>query len=446
MVQLDTRLPLMAQGPNVLAAMDAGTVAAGNTANLLRQAEGQNLFRQYGAGAMQGDQNALAQIAGFDPMMGQTMDINRQENRRADTRLGMDQERLQMLKAETARALAAAEDQAQAAAEAQQLDQIATAAIRAHAAGDQGAFAKLTAAAFGQPLPFTPEGLAALAATHEGAKTYMGALPKPQGPQSPAGKLAADLAAGLITPEQYEEASRPRGTSLTVGADGAISFNDGVMPSGTTGVLGVAKLQAGSGQVRMADPNSPTGTRVFAEPGSEAAAAESKRAETQRQSRIKMDNLLGVLDLNIKDIEDGGLPVTGYLGERRRSGAGRLLTGDGAVDFQNRTDQITDAAAFEEIQRMRDNSPTGGAVGQLTDPERRAIGNAVTGLNTATSEAEYLRAAYAYRRLALNLAFGDGKWSIDPSTNEIVIQGGQSELDDLSPDARAAFELYGAPQ
>jgi hypothetical protein len=178
MIQLDTRLPLMAQGPNVLAAMDAGTVAAGNTANLLRQAEGQNLFRQYGAGAMQGDQNALAQIAGFDPMMGQNMQAGQLDMQATRQGMALDREKMQMLRDQTARALAEAEDQAQAAAEAKQMDQFGTALIGAHAAGNQSDWAKLSKAAFGRVLPFNQTGLAYVAAMHEGAKTYMGALPK----------------------------------------------------------------------------------------------------------------------------------------------------------------------------------------------------------------------------------------------------------------------------
>lgn len=56
--------------------------------------------------------------------------------------------------------------------------QLAQAAVRAHAAGDEASFGALTAEAFGQALPFSPEGLAALAAADEGAKAYLGNLPK----------------------------------------------------------------------------------------------------------------------------------------------------------------------------------------------------------------------------------------------------------------------------
>jgi hypothetical protein len=178
MVQLDTRLPMMIQTPNILGAMDQGTVNASNMAGLMRQAEGQNLFRQHGAGAMQGDMNALAQIAGFDPELGQAMDIRRQENVRADQRLSLDRERIDILRKETMRSLAEAQDQAAAKAEAEQFDKLATAAIRAHAAGDQASWERLTMEAFDAPLPFDENGVAALAASHEGAKTYLSSRPK----------------------------------------------------------------------------------------------------------------------------------------------------------------------------------------------------------------------------------------------------------------------------
>ena len=63
MVQLDTRLPLGIQQPDFLNALAQGTQNAGNQAALMRQAEGQNLFRQHGGGAMQGNQNALNALA-----------------------------------------------------------------------------------------------------------------------------------------------------------------------------------------------------------------------------------------------------------------------------------------------------------------------------------------------------------------------------------------------
>lgn len=210
MVQLDTRLPLAAQGPNVLAAMDAGTVAAGNTANLLRQAEGQNIFRQYGAGAMQGDQNALAQIAGFDPVMGQTMDINRQENRRAAQRLAIDQERLSIVRQETARAVRESQDRAEAESQVRMLENAFRQMHIAKQTGDTRTLMQGLAMFGVEQLP-PEEGMKVAATMLAGGIEGLTAQYMPQEPQeplSPAGKLAADLRAGRITQEQFDAASK----------------------------------------------------------------------------------------------------------------------------------------------------------------------------------------------------------------------------------------------
>jgi Phage tail lysozyme len=181
------------------------------------------------------------------------------------------------------------------------------------------------------------------------------------------------------------------------------------------------------------DAGVPAGWRVHKETGEaspipggpaavEAEALEDKKDRTKTQAQLKLGTTLESINLNVGEIENGGLPVAGVMGDARRTWIGRALTGDSAVDFDNRTRQITDSAAFAEIQNMRDNSPTGGAVGQLTDQERTAIGNAVTALNSSTSSEEYARAAKAYRQLALDLSFGEGRWQLneDGSVEAVV--------------------------
>lgn len=159
-------------------------------------------------------------------------------------------------------------------------------------------------------------------------------------------------------------------------------------------------------------------------PGS-PAAIEAERLKAKgdgktSQGKLKLGTTLESINLNIDAIENGDLPVTGFWGDMRRTGLGRALTGDSAVDFGNRTNQITDQAALSEVQNMRDNSPTGGAVGSLTDSERTAIGNSVTALNNSTSAEEYARAAKAYRKLALDIAYGEGTWELDENGQPVA--------------------------
>lgn len=143
-------------------------------------------------------------------------------------------------------------------------------------------------------------------------------------------------------------------------------------------------------------------------------------------SEVKNSNLLEALNLNIKEVQNGGLPVAGAGGDFRRTGIGRAITGGSAVDFENRNAQILDSAALEEIQNMK---KAGQGVGQLTEGERVAIGNAVTGLNTSTSADEYERAAKIYRETILNTVFGFGNWKLNEKGEVEPLDGGLSDED-----------------
>jgi hypothetical protein len=144
-----------------------------------------------------------------------------------------------------------------------------------------------------------------------------------------------------------------------------------------------------------------------------------KAVERERQQKIKMGTTLTNLQMNIDEISDGGMPVTGPYGAI----AGRI-PGTPQADWRTRNQQITTSAALAEVQNMRDNSPTGGAVGQLTDSEREAIAVAASGLNNSQSAQEYIRAAENYRKVMLDTAFGQGSWSIDPKTGDVNLMFG----------------------
>jgi hypothetical protein len=53
-------------------------------------------------------------------------------------------------------------------------------------------------------------------------------------------------------------------------------------------------------------------------------------------------------------------------------------------------------------------------------------------MNSSTSAKEYVRAAKAYQKLALDIAYGEGRWQIDQTGN--VISGGAAPSLGLSPD------------
>lgn len=109
---IDHRIAMMGQQPNILGQLAQGTQAAGQVAALRRQAEGQNLFRQYGPGIAAGDPAALNRLAQFDPQASldvqqsrQAMQINtaRLDQIRQQTRLAIEQNAANLDAAEAAR-------------------------------------------------------------------------------------------------------------------------------------------------------------------------------------------------------------------------------------------------------------------------------------------------------------------------------------------------------
>lgn len=351
----------------------------------------------------------------------------------AQQRLGMEQERHQMAKDALTRELAMIEEQrgkAAAIAEAENDKRLGLLFRQAEEAGDiqalNGIWAEMTAGEQGPQMPLTAETLPQISGfVRAGVDTlegYLAGAPEPYKPQSAPGKVQADIDAGVLS-----EGTPLRSAGVTVNA---------YDPRPITG-------KPAEGHQRIWDEENKTYVDTLI-PGSAADRAakslEDKSAEKDRQADLKLGTSLQSIALNLKAIDEAGpmTPVTGPGGELRRTWAGRVATGSSAMDVQNRTDQITDSAALAEIQYMRDNSPTGGAVGALTDGERVAIGNAVTALNTATSAEEYARAAKAYRDLSLDLAYGKGNWTLsDDGMSVSVGRDGPisgAQLQSMTPD------------
>lgn len=75
---LNPSIILAGQSPDIVGAMSRGQTAGAQMADIRQQAQYRNALQQYGPGAVQGDQNALAALARFDPNAVQGMQINSQ--------------------------------------------------------------------------------------------------------------------------------------------------------------------------------------------------------------------------------------------------------------------------------------------------------------------------------------------------------------------------------
>lgn len=132
----------------------------------------------------------------------------------------------------------------------------------------------------------------------------------------------------------------------------------------------------------------------------EAAARERQRFEQEQADRAArmapagdptapLTRILGQLQNVRRDAQDnGGWGETGAIGSIvRRFGP----TGTAAYDLSGQIQSIDANLAFEELANMRRNSPTGGALGQVTERELDLLRSTVANLDPNLSQEEFLR-------------------------------------------------------
>jgi hypothetical protein len=404
----------MIQQPNVLAALDAGTTAASNQANVLRQAEGQNLFRQYGAGAMQGDRNALAQIAGFDPAMAQNMQAGQLDMRATEQSMAFAAEEMQMVREQTARALAEAADQEAAMREAQDMGRIVQEAVRAFASGDERTWSNATASAFGQALPMSEDGIAVLGAFHEGAKAYLDARPK--APEEP-----ADIRALRI---RAQEAGLQPGTPEYAQFMAQGGRNNGFVFE-----------QTGDGGLRMAQGDATTGFKF-----TEAQSKDNVFA-TRAEGALSLLDSVGAEALASRpdraaEALDG---VTMGLSRELQSEDFQVAQQAGDEFLQAILRKDTGAAITEGEQALYGETylPRSGDGPRVLEAKRQARIRAVEAMKSGMN----IQQLTVQQRALVQAAERAGV--APPAAPDAPVT---DPLEGLSPEARAAFELYGASQ
>jgi hypothetical protein len=348
MASMDARIILAGQQPDILGAMDRGRMAAEGQINLNRQNALAALYQEQGPGIMSGDQNALNALAQFDPNA--ALGVQSAQLGMESTRLGMDQTRQQMsaLDAQTKRA---AEEHARTLSREEAAREAA-----AIEAGVKQALMAPTPEAFdalmiqnGQPeLVGQFENRQMLASQFMSVAEIL-KMNEPATPQSGAGKLKADLDAGLITPAQFEaEMARaaPKGTRLTFDpTTNTMTFEEGA------GVTGGGEATVG----QVYNPNE---------------VANVVSMIDQIADDPNLDRVVGSL-------EGGGGNNVDDLNVAQRAYYG----GDGLAVIE-RIGQLQSNAWLSARQMLK-----GG--GAITDYESRKAEAAVARLSRAKSEAEF---------------------------------------------------------
>lgn len=110
----------------------------------------------------------------------------------------------------------------------------------------------------------------------------------------------------------------------------------------------------------------------------------TKKAKTQ----TKATGSAGVLDAieNARKIAKGSVTATGVLGQL--SG---VVGGSPAFDLQEQIDTISASIGFDRLQRMRDESPTGGALGNTSERELDLLKADIASLKKEQSATQFLQ-------------------------------------------------------
>ncbi len=124
------------------------------------------------------------------------------------------------------------------------------------------------------------------------------------------------------------------------------------------------------------------GSKAAREAEKEAEAKESREAQKKAYARVVTQDIDRIFDL----MEDADLPVTGFVGSRVAA-----IPGTAAHDIASLLDTVRANIGFDRLQQMRAASPTGGALGQVSEMENRLLQATFGALNQSQTEEQFSR-------------------------------------------------------
>lgn len=113
----------------------------------------------------------------------------------------------------------------------------------------------------------------------------------------------------------------------------------------------------------------------------------AKMSKLNTDARGELERLIGKIDEIAADASDnGGWFETGYTGS-----ALRRIPGTAAYGLKTKLDTLDANQAFRALQQMRESSPTGGALGQITERELDLLKSTIANLDPNQSQQDFLQ-------------------------------------------------------
>lgn len=169
----------------------------------------------------------------------------------------------------------------------------------------------------------------------------------------------------------------------------------------------------------------PVGPALAEQQATEAATAArgAQSAQTNDIVLNKLNEALGQINWS----------TTG-VGQQLLGGVG----GTGQFDLQATLDTIGANIAFDALQRMRDSSPTGGALGQVTERELALLQATAGSIDPRQSQGQLRQNLQALQTMYLDTIHGAGNWSLDADGNVTVRSGAVNLRNGAAPVAAPA--------
>lgn len=190
---------------------------------------------------------------------------------------------------------------------------------------------------------------------------------EPQGPMSPTGKLAGDLNAGLITQDQYEAAIASKNTPAA-----QVTVNTGDIGAGQRPIVDKPE----KGWQHVWDEESGT-YRAIPIPGGPKA---DEARDGSLRDYLKINNQEYMFENVSAEISDIKANANGWT----TGWGGAALKDIPATDaraLQNAIKTVNANLSFERLQQMREESKTGGALGQVTELELEMLQSTIAKLD-----------------------------------------------------------------
>lgn len=148
-------------------------------------------------------------------------------------------------------------------------------------------------------------------------------------------------------------------------------------------------------------------------PGGEAdikaKEAADKKDGRDSQKKVVTDTITNAIDDIIASDKSSYLGTTGLLGA-----ATQYLPGSNSHDMSQNLSTIKANLTFDKLQEMRNNSPTGGALGSTTEGELKLLADSVAALDQTQSDAQFKRNLNRVYNLYNKAFYGEGNFEERP--------------------------------